>query len=383
MKRIVILFCLSVFVACKTQAPIIPVALVAVKNIQQSGLEEFFEFSHYIVLSTPDTLPIGSVNKLQIKNGNLFLTDRKTQQAFVFDSEGNMRTILNHTGRAGNEYIELTDLETGQRDGKDILCVYDGKAGKILHYSIDGKICLSTEPATPGIAFKFVNDHIAINNGNGWAKDNYVYHLYDKGESIYEAIPFDQALRGYLFSGEEGKSVFYEYGGISYMSTYSDDIVYKIDPGNGEIHPLIKFDFGKKFRPKSYSRNFIDAMMHGDIPSFPNCFYDFGDSYLIRYSYANKPYVTIVSTTGQVIYNGVLGKDKNGLPFLPIPYYDSDSSGFLISMLRSDYLETFLKLNKSKNADTTLIEEIMGRTDDGIILMFYKPVIRSSKSTTP
>lgn len=374
MKTIVLLFCVAALCYCnKPQETDVPTANIDIRNLRKEGLGKFLEYSHYVVLKTPDSLPIGSVNKLQIKDRNLYISDRISQRAYVFDSVGSLLTVIDRQGRAGNEYTTLTDIEADPNT-PGAVCVYDGQTGKIFRYSPDGKTCLSTEQTAPGTGFKFLNGYTAVNCGNGWEKDNFAYHLYRNGECIYRTIPFDESLRGHLFTEETGKSVFYAYRDRIYMSTISDDVVYRIDPTDGKTAPFLKFDFGKGIRPdKTYSRDYLNKLM-SEVPLFPTCFYDFGDTCLIMYVYDRKPCAALVSPAGEVRYNGLLGKDANGLSIYPIPYLDSDKTGLLASLVNSESLELYRRLRK--DADTQLLDRLIAETDGNPILLFYRPVNR-------
>lgn len=367
---------------CRTAAPEPgPVVRLDPASMQREGIGDFLEFDRYVVLRTPDSLLLSGINKLQRLGGRFYVSDRRTRRAFVFGPTGSMLHVLARHGRSGEEYLDLTDLEAETSPQGIHLAVFDGISGRVLRYAADDGQFLSGQTVAPGVAFKLLGGRTAVGCGNGWEAPARAYRLYDcDGKCLHEAIPFDEALRGYRFSGEEGQSGFSSSGRDIVMTTQCDRTAYRIDPDDGTAAPLIGLDFGKEHRIRA-DRTFVDEMMQGLHPSFPEGFFPLGDGCMIRYTYRRSPCAVWIGPSGEVLYNGTLGRDRHGLPLLPIPCLDSDGSGELVSMLRAEYLETFLRIGRQRGTDTTLIEELLAATREGdIILLLYRPSQRPSRT---
>lgn len=337
---------------------------------QETGLGDLFEFVRYVVLETPDSLPLGAVSSLQIRDGRLLVSDFLTRQAFVFDRQGSSLGVLSRHGRADNEYTELTDCEFTSDGG---LSVYDGKTGRILEYAPDCRTCRSIRHVGPGIACKRLSDGLAaVNDANNWSDDRCAYRLYDAEKEVYAAVSFDEALRGHRWRREMGNSLFCEYGGRIYMTSQSDDIVYEVDRADGTVRPSAAVDFGRRWRPEVFTPSDVEKIWEGESPSFPYCFYDFGDCRFVLYAYDKYFRAAAATYDGDSLYDGLLGRDENGLSFLPVPYCDSDRTGMLVSVVPAGRLASALRFRKNEELDTAFIERLIGEAGDNTVLVFYR-----------
>lgn len=186
--------CLLFLAACGTSSEQPAVTTIKVDDaaFRTGGIDEFLDLSRSIVLQTPDSLPLGAVSTLQITEDRILVGDSRTQSAFIFDAQGQLLHVVSRQGRAANEYTELTDCEF---TANGTLLVYDGMAGKALEYDPNDGRCLATRTLGPGVSFIGLSGElIAVNDANNWEEDHCAYRLYEKGELIRTAVPFDEAM---------------------------------------------------------------------------------------------------------------------------------------------------------------------------------------------
>ncbi len=372
MKRLILHIAgLLLMAACSTspEQPAVTTIKVNADSFRTGGIDEFLDFSRCIVLQTPDSLPLGAVSTLQITEDRILVGDSRTQSAFIFDAQGRLLHVVSRQGRAANEYTVLTDCEF-TADGT--LLVYDGMTGKTLEYDPDDGRCLATRTLGPGVSFIGLSGElIAVNDANNWEEDHCAYRLYERGELIRTAVPFDEAMCGLRTTREYGNSLFSMYDGRICMSTTSDDTIYEIDPDTGGVTPFLTVDFGSRYRPQPLSAAVTDKIMDGEYPSFPYAFSDLGEAFLFCYNYNRYICVVLASRTGEVYYNGRLSPDKNGISLLPISCRNSGRAGELVSVVPAGRLSRALERRRKQAQDTAFVEELIERAGDNIVLMFY------------
>lgn len=87
-------------------------------------------------------------------------------------------------------------------------------------------------------------------------------------------------------------------------------------------------------------------MMSGERPTPPYSFYRLPNANMILYNSQHSAYLAISSLDGKQLFQSKSIYDKYGLPVVPIPYYDSDNSGYIITSLKPHNLGLFLKLSQ-------------------------------------
>lgn len=367
--------------SCNTQTS----SNISVNNIVVSHSDEYFDFnsilnySHCVILETSDESLIGYINKVQIKNQIIYISDVQSNTISCFNLDGSFLKKINKKGQSKSEYLQLTDFEV-MNNGN--IVIYDGVKGCILEYNDDSLVSLK-QVVNGGVAFKLLkNDLLAINLGNGIStsekNENHNYLcVNNKNNIVKKELLFNEAYLGRRFAFGERKSYFYQFGDNLYMTSIMDDVVYKLDEEKGDILPFVQFDLGTK-RPnhntsKGEAMEYIDKLNDENSTS-PYALYVKGDTVLMSYDYSLRTRIACASTNGEFAKNGLLGKDINGLQINIIPYLDSDNYNYVLSKIESSSFEKLLNFNKKKGIDSKVLNEIIAKNKggDNPVLVFYE-----------
>ena len=82
------------------------------------------------------TSGIASADKLDIRNGRLYVLDGALHRLWAFSLDGDSLMCINKRGHAGDEYMGITDFAVG--DNGDIT-IYDANSAKIVRYDANGR----------------------------------------------------------------------------------------------------------------------------------------------------------------------------------------------------------------------------------------------------
>ena len=129
-----------------------------------SKINEFLEFSHFVPLQTGNDILIGEINKIQIIHNKIYILDWKQGAVFIFNADGSFVSKIDKKGRAGGEYLYLSDFEVTS-DGSIFL--NDPIQGKIYVYDESGNFKYQMKNARKTWSFKLLdNGCIAYNMAN-------------------------------------------------------------------------------------------------------------------------------------------------------------------------------------------------------------------------
>lgn len=351
------------------------------RNDDAKLVDGILEFSHYVILDPDGEVLIGRINKLQLIDGYIGIVDKN--KAYLFDAEGKLHCSWSRYGRAGNEYLEMTDMEITRHNGKWECNVYDKMTKRILTYDEDDNLIYVKEELPEAQAFTYLDDGmLAFNAGNASSNvaegDCFNYFCLKDGAKIITAVPFNYHFAGYGIKYGEGKSLFYHYGNETFFGSMHNDTVYHVSLKTGEISPFVCFDMGVK-RPgindsKATADDYMSKLHKGVIPSFPNVFYKFHNGFSAEYFYENRAYIIFADDSGDILYTGNSSRDKYGLSIRPVPYLDHDNSGYFISHFKPGTMDTAKKICKERNLDISLLDELSTKIteDSNPVLVFYK-----------
>lgn len=378
-KQIITVLAALFVVACQENIRISDVPTITVFQTEEAlDYDRWFNLSHYVILETTSEALLGPIEKLQITGERIYISDKNYTSLYVYDRAGNFLYKLNKRGQGPDEYLFLTDFEVGD-DG--IITIYDGMSGNILKYDPEGRLYSASVKYLKGSAVKLLDKGIAVNLGNGSGNEgNVLYNYYyfdDKNNITEQSLPFNPEYLGIKLNYGQGKSIFYEYKGAIYMTSSIDDHVYRVDSKTGKITPWIKFNLHTK-RPSektasAEARKYLDLLTSGEEPASPYGVYVHGDTVMISYNYKNKPRQVIASIDGKIIESGVLGYDRQGLPFNTVAFLDSDDCDYVVCVIEPAYLQTFLQIAKKNKKDTSVLEKLKLQVSDtdNPILLFY------------
>lgn len=205
----------------------------------------------YIKLLRPDTQSyIGSVKKI-VALENIYISDGKN--IFTYDMNGRCINIFNKIGKAGDEYLELSDFDVIN----DLFYVADRNLCKIIIYNMNGECVSSFKLDFYPKSIKMIdNSTMIIRAENDILEDEekMKFHIYDtKNKIIKSFYPIDIHKGKYLkhmwnnnFTVVNDSIFYYE---------PNDNMILHITKENSS--PYIKFDFGKYEPPiEFYQRDY-------------------------------------------------------------------------------------------------------------------------------
>ena len=93
----------------------------------------------YILLEDVKESAFSEINKLVMKNGNIYIGDFRNHKIVVFDLAGNFKFAIDRKGRGPQEYLEIKNFAVDDHsiyvidNYRHILYVYDSRSGKYLN----------------------------------------------------------------------------------------------------------------------------------------------------------------------------------------------------------------------------------------------------------
>lgn len=355
------------------------------KQTEDQEFDSFFKFSHYVVLDNSQDALVGSLNKIQFDENNIYIFCNIQQDVLIFNKEGKFISRFNKRGKGSGEYISASDMEV---DGHDIY-ILDYINAVLRKYDIDGTP-LSSEKITYSESFKLLGKGLtALNLDNGGASSDRKslpnnYAVYKNGELTYQGIPYSEHLLGHKRRFGSGRSAFYSYNDSIFSLFTMSDTVYNIDKITGGLKPYISYVF--PLRKPAYDAPRKDVVEYfnnqgsGDYISDLYNYMKLGNYDLVSYNKNDRRYY-VISKGDELIFNGMFNTDENGIPLLPVSYMDNTTGRKvrLVSTVNRHVLSSISKFENPRNkANKGLINEILSKTEDNDnpILLFYDWVYR-------
>lgn len=342
-------------------------------------IKDFLTFSHYVILGNGSDALLGDIEKLQLLDGHIGIAS--SGRAFLFDSVGSLSKSWDRAGRASYEYIKMTDMELQHTDQWQCN-VYDRTTGLLRTYDEANRMTGMRQLPAKAKAFKLLDGQkLALNMGNGasgFVKEDTFNYQYMDGETIVnKAIPIHEDMAGFSAMYSNGKSVFYVYGGKTYMGSQHNDTIYSVNSSTGKIKPAIAFDLGAKRPRHNDSKNKVSEYLHtiGKVEAeVPVAFHKFSNGFLAEYTYKNRPHLFICDEGGNVLYSDTSSRDEFGVLLRPVPHLNLDNSGYLISYYSPVNIERDLKRCQERGFDSSLLNELHHKLGDNVnpVLLFYK-----------
>ncbi|MFR9534698.1 MAG: 6-bladed beta-propeller [Rikenellaceae bacterium] len=202
-----------------------------------SQIKAIFESATILPLEQSEDSMVASNSELLEFNGDYYLIDKQQRSCHRFDKDGKFKNVIGHSGRAGNEYLDIASV---QADGDDIL-IYSTLTQKLYRYSVEGEFLGATETG--------IRAQQLLKADNKY----YGYFGYDNGQQEERVLLYNDAFEPigrYLPSSaklivfSEGVAPISQQGDVvNVRETYSNCIFQLLD--DGEVSTPIAFDFGK------------------------------------------------------------------------------------------------------------------------------------------
>jgi hypothetical protein len=201
----------------------------------------------YILLdSSTDDFLFKSIYKMTIKDGKIYILDRKLNKLIVFNQNGSGIGKVGNIGQGSKEYLQIDDFDVN--DSGDIY-VMDGRTDKLfvfdknlqfvsvrkLPFEADIIYCLSNGKLMFGLSSwnkeKYTNTMIILTNNELIAENSYMQYDEYMDDAYW--------ISNYLFVND-GKSIFY--------NKPIDNFIYQFSETGMPVKAYF-FDFGKKNVP--------------------------------------------------------------------------------------------------------------------------------------
>lgn len=332
--------------------------------------DSLFLYSHHIVPQTTEESLLGKINKVFLAEDRIYIMDDNSRVA-VFDKEGGYIRSYSHRGNGRGEYPSLYDFDIYN----DTLYLMAGTA--IHKYTLDDRFAgtINLRNASRGMAV--IPAGISLNNGfgvgNSSTADDYSYSfLKPDGEMINE-IPFNPALRGFVFTFNYQVSAFSK-GGDKLLTYFPyDETVYRVDYRTGNLIPHVDIRMGERDIDKDSSQEDVERILSSDQPNTFYAMYEWEDRISFSYSYGS-PVCVVATLEGEILMNGIIGTDGNGIPVSLYGMETESPTKDILSIVSAP----LVKMIASKKDDLSkypTLKEISESIDDesNPVLIFYTP----------
>ena len=188
--------------------------------------------------------PIVNVTKLQVQSGKFYILDENTHCLHVFGHDGRILFSIDRQGKAGNEYLELTDFHATEQE----IFLLDQNSKKILvcdslgnfKKKIDIHAYWANGLFTIGSDFYIVN-----NNSEPEAGAYHLFHLTSDGLEKNKYLPFD------IRPGFGSRKNYAKGGNNEYLYCQAPiNTVYQVTQDG--CKPILNINFGSRALPEDY-----------------------------------------------------------------------------------------------------------------------------------
>ena len=245
-----------------------------------------------IALETTDACLIGEVSKIVFRNDTIFVADKTTKSLFIFNDKGKYLSKICRTGRARQEYTDLSDVFIAN----DHILVLDQYQNKVCCYDFNGQFRYAFD-TQEGMRIYESDGMIFVcslwSENNQWGNHQMVAFNSTGNivSSYFKMTEADTKLNDYY-------NYFIPKGnGFEHVQP-STNIVYTY--ANGKFTPSYKIDFGNKVMPVEIAKKGLFYV----TPNGLNKSYCFGvdkieylDRYRIITSEFNSKYYYLVYDT--------------------------------------------------------------------------------------
>lgn len=323
--------------------------------------------TRYVPLETGSNSILGNIDKIEIWNDTIVISDSNNDQILTFDMSGKFLNKIGQKGRCPTCFFKIDDI-TIDRDS-DLICILDTHQHKILKYSLSG-VFKSSGPVpdifpigfTYNKGYTFFNMHRSPTFYKGRILYNDVFVTKD-GQVVTEYFPFNKDVHSALTLSQ----IFYRLGDTLNFIRFREGEVYAIaeDGASGRFN----IDFGEDKLPFEYMQIGGDPTQASFKPY----------SYLFNRLVENSNYVYFTYIKKQRVEFGIFSKEDNLFYnlrprefalalFQPIyNYHDA-----FVSAVEPAFFTSFVK-NGAKSDDSLLVQwsKTIKDNDNRVLLFHY------------
>ena len=215
----------------------------------KTRFSELLKNYKYIKLDTHPEHIIGSIDKIIISEGLIYILDRHSAKSiFTFDLNGNFINQIKKLGKGPGEYLSINDFFIDSVNNSIFL--FDNKAKRLIEYSLSGdykKDYNLPEIYSRSFYFDCYTGKFLYYLGFKPQKieagskvlNRYNLLFYNKKRKLY-----GKALNiKYIETEKRDFNFFNNYSGLSFVYGYTDKI-FRIDIEDAIVEPVYTIDFG-------------------------------------------------------------------------------------------------------------------------------------------
>lgn len=356
-------------------------------NLSVTGINEDYKFlksseildlKRMVPLETTDSTLIGEIQRIRIQDSLIFVMDRTTKSALLFDNTGKFITKIGAPGRGPHETISLSDIAIDKYANRLLLVDRPGK--KILAYSFQGGF-EEVIPLSDWFDKMYVlnADEILLYSGNE-SLSNKRFTIIDKTGKVlsrFNEIPHE-GLHGYRNSMLAGNP-----DTLLYVLPF-DNTLYTVE--NKKAKAKYRIDFNglfvtkeAKFMTQAGREKIMNKDDDGDIITQIDNVFVVNN---VLYFYFNHRYqrksVFFDINTGKQLKAGELRSDIHNLIFANRPPIGQTSNELIFVVHPSKAISRYKRLLKNPEYAphleqfSTLFENDVINENSNPVLFFYK-----------
>lgn len=306
------------------------------KNYNQLAIiSEIAVGVEYIPLQTADSILIGKVNKLIVRDGKYYIWDSLSETIFCFDGNGRYSHKIQKQGQGPGEYPRISNFIMDMESGN--ICIRSDVARAILTYTEKGDFLKKTSTPLFLRSFAVQKDYSYYylggkQNEDFFGKDypnQYRYVVMKNGECINQQLDFTYDEKFSLIPLSDDNFTFYKDTILLFEDLKPE--IYTID-SVGCLKPRYRIEFLTNTYTPSFNIDIdLDKMKtekeNGRLATLWNKFYENDNYIFFGYSWGGTIGSIYVNKNDNTIHNmGFFLKDDfNNNPLSITPdYVDED-----------------------------------------------------------
>ncbi|SFB25498.1 6-bladed beta-propeller [Algoriphagus aquimarinus] len=202
------------------------------------SVDEAFEFVDLIDFSTPDSIKLVSITKLELYNSNYVIFDKSSTKVYMFDKNGDFVRTFGQKGEGPEEYQSIRDFAISNgsiymmSDAERSLVAYDIETGEFqekIHINLFGD---QIESVSDDEFLVYTNHNTSIDTMN-------IFRLNRQGNILQSYFGYNDNLQNMIIpmSGFLAKS-----SDQVYFSKPYDELIYVYDNASKDFR--IKYESG-------------------------------------------------------------------------------------------------------------------------------------------
>lgn len=259
---------------------------------KRSYISEISDEVEYIPLQSGDSILIGEIKKIIVKDSIYYIWDNLAETIFCFNSEGKFISRICKQGEAPDEYLRISDFTINLKNGNIIIysdmskCFYEyTKSGKLVGRTIVPFV-LSSLAVRGDHAYCYLGKLPNIDFFKETFPESYRYLMLKDGHSLCQQLPYD--FNECFLKIPLSMNNFSFYNDTLLLTEYLSPEVYSIDSA-GSLKPRYRIQFSTNKYAPTFSEN-VDLermeqeMKQGNLTMLYNCFYETNKYLFFNYS---------------------------------------------------------------------------------------------------